>query len=66
MAPSAGEARAAPALLLCVLFTTVSCGRREEREVVETAEPGALFPVVKDGKWGYIDKEGDYVWKPTK
>ena len=29
-----------------------------------TNDPGRLFPVVKDGKWGYIDKTGKMVIAP--
>ena len=29
-------------------------------------ESRMLFPVLKGGKWGYIDRTGHYVWKPTE
>jgi hypothetical protein len=30
---------------------------------VSDASP--LFPVQVDGKYGYIDKTGKYIWEPT-
>jgi hypothetical protein len=29
------------------------------------AEPGARFPVVEQGKWGYMDRARKFVRKPT-
>ena len=41
----------------------VSCRRVLEEEPNQSIK---LFPVEKEGKFGYIDKQGKYVWEPTK
>ncbi|MFB3897122.1 MAG: WG repeat-containing protein, partial [bacterium] len=47
-------------LLCCLtLFVVLSFAHAEKK-----AESGLLYPIKKDGKWGYIDRTGKIVIQP--
>jgi hypothetical protein len=47
-------------IVVClVVLTTSSCKQKEAEE-----EKGPLFPIVKNGKYGFINKSGEVVIKP--
>ena len=63
-----GTARRAPTkkpfiILLCLVVLTISCGEsKEAQKAIDELPP--LYPVLKLGKWGYMNKSGEIVIKP--
>ena len=62
------KARNIAPLLICLAFLPLGCKKDKpappppvDRPVTVPASPTKLFPVVKDGAWGYIDVTGRVV-----
>ena len=49
-------------LLLSIVSVVLTSGLLRAQT---TGESISLFPVVQNGKYGYIDRTGKYVWNPT-
>jgi len=45
-------------IFICLTLLVASCGRKLEKETKQSIK---LFPVEKEGKFGYIDKTGNVI-----
>ncbi|MDI6732804.1 MAG: hypothetical protein QME51_02565 [Planctomycetota bacterium] len=66
-------------LLFCLTLSLIQglclTGYGEEKEETgpklptvseKDKEVTALFAVIRDDKWGYIDRTGKYIWEPSR
>jgi len=52
-------------LFLIALFILTSCGQKKETPLSKKPEESVgLFPIILNGKWGYIDTTGKIVINP--
>jgi hypothetical protein len=51
----------ATALLCGCVFVAAGCGSTDTAATTVTTETVHLYPVMVDGKWGFIDKTGKVV-----